>query len=251
MNYKGERIGPMPLVTAYDTRFLVEQICKQEKKYSWQVLNMKIAYKEFAVSGAESNDAIREKKWLKFLWTVLTGNKEVVNDMLDNCVDFVTANSIEELVEKMNKLQGTNDVDVKAMKEAIQTYDANIDRGEKFHDDEQLRRIAHARQYRGDRVRTCKFQKIYDKDALPLIAIREFILSRKTMGGIQTDLEGRVLTKPMNGRQQPIGGLYAVGEAAGFGGGGMHGIGSLEGTFLGGCVLTARMAAKSIAGKKG
>ncbi len=249
LNYKGERIGPVPLVTAYDTRFLVEQICKQKKKYSWQVLNLKIAYKEFAVSGAESNPSIRDKKWLKFLWTVLTGNKEVVDDMLENCVDFVTANSIEELAEKMNKLQGTNDVDVKLMREAIQSYDATIDRGEKYHNDEQLRRIAHSRQYRGDRVRTCKFQKIYDKKALPLIAIREFILSRKTMGGIQTDLDGRVLTKPVNGKQDTIEGLYAVGEAAGFGGGGMHGIGSLEGTFLGGCVLTARMAAKSIAGK--
>jgi hypothetical protein len=211
---------------------------------------MKIAYKEFAVSGSESNPAIRDKNWLKFLWTILRGNREIVHDMLANCIDFVTANSIEELADKMNALQGNTDVDVKAMREAIQSYDAQIDRGPAFHDDEQLRRIAHARQYRGDRVRTCKFQKIDDKDAYPLIAIREFILSRKTMGGIQTDLEGRVLTKPLNGRQETIDGLYAAGECAGFGGGGMHGIGSLEGTFLGGCVLTGRMTAASIAGKK-
>ncbi|GIV33019.1 MAG: FAD-binding dehydrogenase [Chitinophagales bacterium] len=249
LNYRGERIGPMPLVTAYDTRFLVEQICKQKKKYSWQVLNMKIALKEFAISGAEHNPAIRDKKWLKFIWTILTGNKELVKDMIENCVDFVTANTIEELAEKMNRLQGNEDVDVRLLKEAIETYDANIDRGRPYHNDEQLRRIAHARQYRGDRVRTCKFQKIYDKKALPLIAIREFILSRKTLGGIQTDLEGRVLSKPVNGQQEPIAGLYAVGEAAGFGGGGMHGIGSLEGTFLGGCILTARMTARSLAGK--
>ncbi|HXH18174.1 MAG TPA: FAD-binding dehydrogenase [Chitinophagales bacterium] len=250
LNYKGERIGPIPLVTSFDTRFCVEQICKQKKKYSWQVLNRKIAYKEFAISGAESNEAIRDKNWLKFLWTVVRGNRKLVHDMLDSCVDFVTANSIEELADKMNALTGTGDVDVRLMREAIQNYDANIDRGPKFHNDEQLRRIAHARQYRGDRVRTCKFQKIFDKSALPLIAIREFILSRKTIGGIQTDLEGRVLTKPVNGKQEPIEGLYAVGECAGFGGGGMHGIGSLEGTFLGGCVLTGRLAAKSISGKK-
>lgn len=249
LNYKGERIGPVPLVTAYDTRFLVEQICRQQKKYSWQVLNMKIAYKEFAISGAESNEAIRDKNWLKFLLVLLRGNRKLVHDMLANCIDFVTANSIEELAGKMNALQGTNDVDVRLMREAIQSYDANIDRGVRFHNDEQLRRIAHVRQYRGDRVRTCNFQKIYDKRALPLIAIREFILSRKTMGGIQTDLEGRVLAKPVDGRQERIDGLYAVGESAGFGGGGMHGIASLEGTFLGGCVLTARMAAKNIAGK--
>ncbi|MDZ4844346.1 MAG: FAD-binding dehydrogenase [Chitinophagales bacterium] len=250
MNYKGERIGPIPLVTAYDTRFCVEQICKQEKKYSWQVLNLKIAYKEFAVSGSESNEAIRNKNWLQFLSVILWGNRKLVHDMLDNCVDFVTATSIEELAEKMNALQGTKDVDVNLLRDGIKTYDAHIERGPAFHDDEQLRRIAHARQYRGDRVRTCKFQKIDDKNAYPLIAIREFILSRKTIGGIQTDLEGKVLTKPVNGKQEPIDGLYAVGECAGFGGGGMHGIGSLEGTFLGGCVLTGRMTAKSIAGEK-
>ena len=249
LNYKGERIGPVPLVTAYDTRFLVEQICKQERKYSWQVLNMKIMMKEFAISGSEHNEAIREKNWFKFITTILFGNKKLVNHMIHDCPDFVTANSIEELAAKMNALNGDNAVELKLMKDAISKYDAQIDRGPRFYDDDQLRRIAHARQYRGDKVRTCKFQKIYDKNALPLIAIREFILSRKTIGGIQTDMESRVLSKPVNGEQQSIEGLYAVGECAGFGGGGMHGIGALEGTFLGGCVLTARKAADSIAGK--
>ena len=135
------------------------------------------------------------------------------------------------------------------VRDSILPYDAMIDRGPSFHDDEQLRRIAHARQYRGDKVRTCKFQKILDPKALPLIAIRESILSRKTLGGIQTDLGGRVMSKPMNGNSEPIPGLYAIGEAAGFGGGGSHGKGALEGTFLGGCVLTARIAAKTIVGK--
>lgn len=250
MNYKGERIGPIPLITAYDTRFLVQEICKQEKKYSWQVLNMKIAYKEFAISGSESNEAMRDKNIPLFIKTILFGNKKLVHDMLDNCIDFVTANTIEELAEKMNGVTGDNDVDVNALREAISTYDANIDRGPKLHNDEQLRRIAHARQYRGDKVRTCNFQKIFDKKALPLIAIREHILSRKTLGGIQTDLEGHVMSKPTNGTQEIIDGLYAVGEAAGFGGGGVHGVGALEGTFLGGCVLTARIAARSIAGKQ-
>ena len=251
LDYTGTRIGPMPLVTAYDTRFLVEQICKQEKKYSWQVMNLKIANREFAISGAESNEAIRDKKWIKFLSTILFGNRPLVKDMIDNCPDFVIANSIEELAEKMNKLHGTSDVDVRNLKDAITDYDANIDRGRSYMNDEQLRRIAHTRQYIGDKLRTCKFQKIYDKGAMPLIAIREFILSRKTLGGMQTDMESRVLSKPdMTGQQHPIEGLYAVGEAAGFGGGGMHGIGSLEGTFLGGCIYTARIAAHHIAGKK-
>jgi uncharacterized protein len=251
LDYTGRRIGPMPLITAYDTRFLVEQICKQEKKYSWQVMNLRIAHREFAISGAESNEAIRDKKWIRFISTILFGNKALVKDMMDNCPDFVVANSIEELTEKMNALQGTVDVDIQNMREAITDYDANIDRGYRYMNDEQLRRIAHSRQYIGDRLRTCRFQKIYDRSALPLIAIREFILSRKTLGGIQTDMDCRVLSKPdLSGRQHAIEGLYAIGESAGFGGGGMHGIGTLEGTFLGGCVYTGRIAALHIAGKK-
>jgi predicted oxidoreductase len=248
LNYRGERFGPMPLITAYDTRWLVEEICKQEKKYSWQVLNMKIMMKEFAVSGSESNEAMRDKNVIKFVRGILFGNKKLVDDMLGS-PDFVTAHALEELVEKMNALEGTDDVQLDAVKRSVLNYDAQIDRGPKFHVDEQLRRIAHARQYRGDKVRTCKFQKIVDTKAMPLVAIRESILSRKTLGGIQTDLECKVMAIPENGSQAEIPGLYAIGEAAGFGGGGLHGKGALEGTFLGACVLTARIAAKAICGK--
>jgi uncharacterized protein len=108
----------------------------------------------------------------------------------------------------------------------VRAWDDMIARGPAYFNDEQLRRIANAREYRGDRVRTCKFQKILDPKARPLIAIREFILSRKSLGGIQTDLQCRVL-RAADG--QPIPGLYAVGEAAGFGGGGIHGKASLGG----------------------
>ncbi len=248
LNYRGERFGPIPLITSFDTRWTVKEICKQEKKYSWQILNMKIMMKEFAVSGAESNEALRDKKIIEFLKVTLFGNKKLIADML-NSPDFVTAQTIEELVDKMNALEGTDDVQLHAVKESVLRYDEQIDRGVKYHDDDQLRRIAHTRQYKGDRVRTCKFQKIFDPKALPLIAIRESILSRKTLGGIQTDLDCRVLQKPENGEQEVIPGLYAIGEAAGFGGGGMHGKGALEGTFLGSCVLTARVAAKNINGE--
>lgn len=246
LNWKGERFGPMPLVTAYDTKHCVEEIARTKGQYSWQVLNMRIMVKEFAISGAESNEAIRDKNLFKFLKAILFGNKELVNDMLANSPDFVVANSLDELVQKMNALQGTNEVSLAAVRQAVTEYDANIKRGSNYHNDEQLRRIAHARLYRGDRVRTCKFQPILDPKAGPLVAIREFILSRKTMGGIQTDLQSRVLKNTTDG---PIPGLYAVGEAAGFGGGGVHGKGALEGTFLGGCVLTARVAAANICGK--
>jgi len=250
LDYTGKRFGPEPLVTAYDTRHCVETICQSEKKYSWQILNMKIANKEFAISGAESNEAIRDKDILKFLKTILFGNKALVKDMVDNCIDFVTANTIEELVKKMNALEGNNDVKYENVKAVVDYYDEMISRPKKYHNDEQLRRIAHAKQYRGDKVRTCNNQKIVDPTAMPLIAIRAFILSRKTLGGIQTDLSGKVLTTPDNGHQETIPNLYAIGESAGFGGGGLHGIGALEGTFLGSCVLTARIAVADIMGKK-
>ena len=126
----------------------------------------------------------------------------------------------------------------------MRAYDAQIDRGERFFTDDQLRRIANFRTYRGDRMRTCKFQKIADPKAGPLIAIREHILSRKSLGGLQTDLACRVLDQ----FGDPISGLFAAGETAGFGGGGIHGRGALEGTFLGGCILTGRIAGRAIQG---
>ena len=242
VNYEGERIGPQPLVSAYDTRFLVKRVCEQEHAWSWQIMNMKIAAKELAFSGSKYNDAIRNKQFFKFVLSVFTGNKKLVKYMIENCVDFVVAENLEELAERMNELNGDSMVNKVKLKQSIHSYDEMIDRGPKFHNDEQLRKIAQLRNYRGDRARVCNFQKIVDSKAMPLIAVREFILTRKSLGGIQTNLDSQVLSKEGN----PIDGLYAVGEAAGFGGGGMHGKRSLEGTFLGGCVLTARAAAKSM-----
>jgi hypothetical protein len=248
LNYRGERIGPIPLIAGYDTRYLVQQVCEQEEQYSWQVMNWKIAAKELAISGAEFNEAVRDKKIIPFLRNLLVGNPKLVQTMIDDCEDFVVADSVEELADKMNAVTGKNHVDANCLKETIDSYDAMLRRGKKFHNDEQIRRITHLRQYRGDRVRTCKFQPINDEKAKPFIAIREFILSRKTLGGIQTDLQSRVLASPNGGSQSTIDGLYAVGEAAGFGGGGSHGLRALEGTFLGTCILTGRIAAQSIAG---
>ncbi|MFN8369252.1 MAG: FAD-binding dehydrogenase [Bacteriovoracaceae bacterium] len=243
VNYQGKRLGPTPLITAFDTRYLVERITAEKKQYSWQILNWKIAKKELAVSGAEYNDAIKNRNFLAFVKSVLLGNEKLVKDLTTNCKDFVVANSIEELVKKMNNLTGNNDVSSELLTSEIRKYDENIGRGKKFHNDDQLRRITHVREYRGDRVRTCAFQKIEDKDAMPLIAIREFILARKSLGGIMTNLESKVL----DNNENPIKGLFAVGETAGFGGGGIHGLRSLEGTFLGSCVFTARIAAQAIA----
>lgn len=245
LNWRGERMGPQPLVSGFDTRRLVRDICAQERAehaYSWQVLNHRIALKELAISGAEYNPSVRDKNLLGFLRDILLGNRWLLDDMLQHCPDFVVAQTVPELVEKMNALQGDTAVQLELVRDAIGHYDATIARGRHLMNDEQLRRIAEMRQYRGDRVRLCKFQPINDPKALPLIAIREFITSRKSLGGIQTDLNSRVLSAS----NQPIPGLYAVGEAAGFGGGGVHGLRALEGTFLGGCILSARIAAQAI-----
>lgn len=242
MTAEGRRFGPEPLVSGYDTWELVRRVCQQEHKYSWSILNRKIALKELAISGAESNPAIRDKKKIAFLKTILFGNKNLLKDMMDNCIDFVVGSTVEELAGKMNELGNPVQVNAEMMEADIKAYDAHLDRPKNLRNDDQIRRIGHLRQYRGDRVRTCKEQKILDPKAMPLIAIRQYVISRKSLGGIQTDSQSRVL----DDAGEPIGGLYAVGEAAGFGGGGVHGLRALEGTFLGGCILTARYAARSV-----
>jgi hypothetical protein len=246
LNARGERImnpGPMPVYA--DTRRLVASVLAQPGQYSWQVMNWKIAIKELAVSGCDYMTAFRYKSKLGLAASLVFGNKDLVNRLLRDCPDdIVTADNIDDLMGRMEEksLYGLH-IDRPRMEATVRAWDAMIDRGPAYFNDDQLRRISSARQYRGDRVRTCKFQKILDPKARPLIAIREFILSRKSLGGIQTDLQCRVL-RAADG--QPVLGLYAVGEAAGFGGGGMHGKASLEGTFLGGCVLSGRLAGQSI-----
>jgi uncharacterized protein len=244
MDYRGRRIGPQPLVGYYDNRFLWHRICQQRKKYSWLILNRKIGLKELAISGAEHNPAIRDRDILGLIRAILFGQKDLLEEMINDSKDFVTATSAEELAARMNSLTGSEDVDPGILSIDIAEYDAQIDRGPAFYADDQLRRIAQFRNFRGDKLRTCKFQKIVDPKALPLIAIRMHILIRKSLGGIQTDLESRV----MNVQGEPVPGLYAVGEAAGFGGGGSNGRRSLEGLFISNCILTGRMAARSIVG---
>ncbi len=245
LDARGRRFGPVPLMGYSDTRWLVEQICRTPEQYSWQVLNWKIAIKEMAVSGCDYMTAFRHKRKLQLVKEVLFGNPDLVNRLIDDSEDFVVADTLPELMDKMDALSlGDATIDRKRMESDIRTYDSQIDRGRPYFNDDQLRRIANFRQYKGDRLRTCAFQKIEDPKARPLIAIREFILSRKSLGGLQTDLNSRVLDTS----GEPIPGLYAVGETAGFGGGGIHGKGSLEGTFLGSCILTGRSAGRAING---
>lgn len=243
LDHRGRRLGPVPFVTGFDTYEMVAEIARRGLPYTWQVLNRAIAEKELAVSGSEHNPMIRDRRVLGFARQILRGNKPLVDHMLKECPDFVSADNLDGLAERMNRLAGSHLVSAETLRGEIVPYDAQIARGKRFHNDDQLRRIAHLRQWTGDKIRTCNFQSILDPKAGPLIAIRNAILIRKSMGGIATDLDSRVLDE----RGNPIPGLYAVGEAAGFGGGGANGKRSLEGTFLSGCILTAKAAARAVA----
>jgi predicted oxidoreductase len=242
----GRRYQDPPVLPTFDARFALERMSEDERWYSWLVCNWKIARRELDVSGSEHNPQIREKRLVRFLLSVVLGKPALVKYFVDHCPDFVTAGSLPELAERMSEVTGDGALDAGLMEREVRRYDAVIDRGKSLFNDDQLRRIAQLRAWRGDRLRTSKFQKIVDDDAMPLIAIRLQPMARKSLGGIQTDLGGRVL-RPEG---EPIQDLYAAGEAAGFGGGGLHGKRSLEGTFLGACVFTGRVAAQTIAGTR-
>lgn len=247
----GRRFGPPPLMGSLDTHLLCKRIAMSEHGYSWQVMNSRIALKEIAISGAESNPAFRDRKVIKFVRDMLFGNHELVDYLVDECEDVVVAGTLDELVSKMNDLNarsqtvGSGRVELEEVRRSVSNFDAQIELGSGTFEDEQLQRIRLIRQWRGDRSRTCNLQKIMDPGAMPLIAMRQFIISRKSMGGIQTDLHSRVLSNA----GEVIPGLYAAGEAAGFGGGGISGLKSLEGTFISNCILNARMAVRSMTGQ--
>jgi predicted oxidoreductase len=234
----GEPVGPAPMVTGYDTREMCRQVAAHP--YTWNVLNWKIAIKELAISGAEHNPRIVDHQVIRFLKDLLSGNKRLVRQMLSESPDFLSADSLPELADRMNRLTGEQRIDADGLKQQVRRHDealADPGRHEPF-----VERIVNARKWRPDALRTCNLQQVAAAGAGPLIAIRLHFVSRKSLGGLQTDLDGRVL----NGAGKPISGLYAVGEAAGFGGGGASGKRSLEGTFLSGCILTSRMAAAAI-----
>lgn len=242
LDANGKRIGPEPLISCFDTHTLCHRIANLPHQYSWQIMNQKIAEKEIAVSGSDINPAIKDRKILTFAKEILFGNKRLVKYLTENCEDVLVADSLPELVAKMNAHTPNVSIELKDVEAAIQPYDRQLRAGAKFHNDDQLRRLAHLRNWTGDKLRTCKSQPIVDKKAGPLIAIKETLISRKSMGGIQTNLSSQVLDAKGNVIEH----LYAIGEAAGFGGGGISGNRSLEGTFLAGSILTARRAAEAL-----
>jgi uncharacterized protein len=247
----GVRYGPVPVMPTFDAYAALERMCEDERCYSWLVCNFKIASRELDVSGSQHNPHLRERRLVGFLASVLLGKPGLVRHFIDGSPDFVAASTLGELAQRMNdvteQIGHGRPIETAALEREVGRYDESIARGRGQFNDDQLRRIAQLRNWRGDRLRTCRFQRIVDSGAMPLIAIRLQVMARKSLGGIQTDLGCRVL-RERDG--EAIAGLYAVGEAAGFGGGGVHGKRSLEGTFLGGCVFTGRLAAAAIAGRE-
>ncbi|HKJ21058.1 MAG TPA: FAD-binding protein, partial [Woeseiaceae bacterium] len=196
--------------------------------------------REFAISGAEHNPHIRDSRTFSFLRETLLGNHRLVRQMQEESDHFIVADTLAELVQRMNELNGDDLVKLENVERVVRDFDDNVRRGPGQWNDDQLRRIVHARAWRSDRIRTCKPKPLLDHG--PLIAMKLRLITRKSLGGIQTDLQSRVL----GADGQAIPWLYAIGEAAGFGGGGASGRRSLEGTFLSGCILTARAAADAI-----
>jgi uncharacterized protein len=238
----GKRL-PSPLFPGSDTLGQLQYIQSTGHDYSWFVLTQAIIKKEFALSGSEQNPDLTGKSWLMTARRATNkGAPAPVEAFKSNGVDFIVRDNLEELVAAMNTLSGDNLLRLDHIKAQIEARDRAI--ANPYVKDTQVMNIHNARKYVGDRlIRTARPHRILDPAHGPLIAVRLNILTRKTLGGFETDLDGRVFGQ--NGQIMP--GLYAVGEAAGFGGGGMHGYRSLEGTFLGGCLFSGRNAGRAAA----
>ncbi|MCE7782241.1 FAD-binding dehydrogenase [Staphylococcus xylosus] len=243
LDAKGNRM-PAPDFPGFDTLHSLETITKTGYDYSWFVLTEEIIKKEFALSGSEQNPDITNKDIKLLIKERLKSNVTgPVNAFLEKGEDFVTADNLETLVEKMNQLTTEDLLDYHQIKAAIESRDLQINN--KFMKDAQVASIHNARKFLGDRfIRTAKPHKILDKNKL--IAVKLHLISRKTLGGIQTNLNGQAF----NQQNQLIEGLYAAGEASGFGGGGVHGYRALEGTFLGGCIFSGIRVAEGISKTK-
>jgi predicted oxidoreductase len=244
----GRRL-PAPFFPGFDTLGTLKHLMATGYDYSWFVLTQKIIEKEFALSGSEQNPDLTNKSIRQVLGRVRAGATPPVEAFKRNGSDFVVASELAELVAGMNKLAAQEDgpaLDLDQVRRTIESRDREMTNP--FSKDAQVTAIHGARRYRGDKlIRVATPHRLLDPAAGPLIAVRLNILTRKTLGGLHTDLSARVLTPA----GEPLPGVYAAGEAAGFGGGGMHGYNSLEGTFLGGCLFSGRVAGRSAAAALG
>ncbi|MEU8000416.1 FAD-binding dehydrogenase [Catellatospora sp. NPDC049111] len=237
----GKRL-PVPLFPGFDTLGTLEHIMGTGHEYTWFVLTQKIIEKEFALSGSEQNPDLTGKSVRQVLKRALPGAPGPVEAFKRNGADFVVAGTLDELVAGMNKLTGQGLLDLAEVRRQIEARDRELTNT--FTKDLQITAIRGARNYRGDKlIRVATPHRLLDPKAGPLIAVRLNILTRKTLGGLETDLSGRVLRADGT----PLPGVYAAGEVAGFGGGGVHGYRSLEGTFLGGCIFSGRQAGRAAA----
>lgn len=238
----GKRL-PAPCFPGFDTNTTMKAILSTGHDYSWFVLTQAIIEKEFALSGSEQNPDITSKDRLTTVRSRFTkGAPAPVEAFKEHGADFVVADTLRELVDGMNAIARGPQLDLADMERQIVARDREITN--KFTKDAQVSAIHNARTYFGDKTaRVAKPHRILDPAAGPLIAVRLNVLTRKTLGGLQTDLDSRV----MRSDGTPFPGLYAAGEVAGFGGGGLHGYNALEGTFLGGCIFSGRAAGRALA----
>ncbi len=241
LDARGRRL-PVPLYPGFDTLATLKHIVETGYDYSWFILTRAIIEKEFALSGSEQNPDFTGKSWRQVLRRATKGIPGPVKAFMDKGEDFIVEHDLARLVERMNALTGEGLLNLAQVESEITARDRQLDNA--FGKDAQIAAIRAARAYIGDKLtRVARPHKLLDPAAGPLIAVRLHILTRKTLGGLQTDLDSRVIGR--DGR--PVPGLYAAGEVAGFGGGGVHGYAALEGTFLGGCIFSGRAAGRAAA----
>ncbi|TIR73360.1 MAG: FAD-binding dehydrogenase [Mesorhizobium sp.] len=229
LDARGRRL-PVPLFPGFDTLATLSHIMSTGFDYSWFILTKKIIQKEFALSGSEQNPDLTGKSWRQVLGRATSGIPGPVKAFMEKGEDFIVEANLSKLVAQMNGLAGEPLLDVAQVEREIRARDMQLDNP--FSKDAQITALRGARAYLGDRlIRTAKPHKMLDPANGPLIAVRLNILTRKTLGGLQTDLDSHVLD--------------AAGEVAGFGGGGVHGYAALEGTFLGGCIFSGRSAGRA------
>ena len=238
----GQRL-PGPLWPGFDTLGTLEHLRGTGYDYSWFILDQAIIKREFALSGSEQNPDLTSKSWRQVAKRAIGKSAPApVEAFKQHGRDFIVRDNLEELVAGMNALAGNNLLDLAHIRREIEARDLQFDNP--FSKDSQVMAIHNARRYRGDKLtRVAKPHRMLDPANGPLIAVRLNILTRKSLGGFETDLDARVLAPD----GQPLPGLYAAGEAAGFGGGGLHGYRALEGSFLGGCLFSGRIAGRAAA----
>ena len=242
LDARGRRL-PVPLYPGFDTLGTLAHLRTTGHDHSWFVLTQKIIEKEFALSGSEQNPDLTGRDIRKVLGRVRPGAPAPVEAFKRRGADFVVADDLDELVKGMNALTDEPLLDPADIRRTVEARDREL--ANTFTKDMQIAAIRNFRTYRGDKLmRTATPHRILDRSAGPLIAVRLHVLTRKSLGGLHTDLDGRVLDPA----GEPVPGLYAAGEASGFGGGGMHGYRALEGTFLGGCLFSGRQAGRSLKG---